>query len=169
MKALRVRKIMVMSVIAVAVGFLGVADGYANRDKGGYSKGGMQGGGHYEMPLHAKLFMKAKFLMIHQEELGLSEQQLDAIKDIKHGFKKEMITRTAEIEVIKVDIKALLHKRVVDVEAINRLIDQKYAIKNAKSKSMVQAFADLKAVLTDAQYDQMKKIWLDMKKKHHGK
>ena len=45
------------------------------------------------------------------------------------------------------------------MEAVNELIDKKYSVKKKKAKGLVKNLADLKAVLSEAQYLQLKEIW----------
>ncbi len=115
--------------------------------------------------LSCKVFKKAHFLKENQAEIGLSDEQVDQIIDIKFALKKDLVMKKAEIEVVKLDIKRSVYERTVDVEAVNDLIDQKYAIKSEKSKATVQALADIKNILTDDQYEAMKSIWKNKKSK----
>jgi ribosomal protein L32E len=55
-----------------------------------------------------------------------------------------------------VDLTALLYENPVNVAQANALVDQKYEIKKAKAKFLVQSFADLKQTLTQEQWDKYK-------------
>jgi len=118
------------------------------------SRGTMQ-----EMRLDEKFFMKAKFFIYSKEAIGLSEEQVQQIKDLKHQVQKDLIRREADIDVLKVDIKTKLHENPVDVAGLNAMMDQKYEMKKKKAKMLVQAIADLKAVLSGEQYEMMKNVW----------
>ena len=109
--------------------------------------------------LEEKIFHKAHFYKSNADALGLSEEQVDKIKSLKSEAKKDLIMKKAEIEVLAIDIRALLHDNEVDVKAANDLIDKKYKIKKEKSKNLVQALADIKAVLSAEQHDKVKEIW----------
>jgi len=113
--------------------------------------------------LDEKIVMKAGFLYMNQDALELDEQQVQGIKDLKHQVKKEVIRRRAEIEVMGVDIKTRLYDNPVDVEVVNQLMEQKYALKLEMKKYLVQALADLKAILTVEQYEAMKRLWWEKK------
>ena len=114
--------------------------------------------------LEEKLYHKAHTFLIYEEELGLTEEKVKKIKELKHETKKELIRSKADIEIIAVDIWAELYNNPIDVDAVNKLIDQKYEIKKAKTKALIQALATLKATLSEEQYATMKKIWKDSKK-----
>ena len=146
--------VLTITAIVVSFGFIGSSYAFSSRDKGG----------HHEMKLSDKFFHKAHFLLMNEKELGLSEDQVQAIKDLKHETKKYYIMQAAKIDVIKVDIKSELYTYPIDVEAIDPLVDQKYDLKKAKAKYIIKAFADLKAVLSQEQYDKMKEIWYSQKR-----
>ena len=111
-----------------------------------------------------KVFHKAHFLLKSKEELGLSDKQVKKIKDLKLEAKKDLITKKAEIEVLALDIKAKMHEEKIDTKAINKLIDKKYELKKAKSKSLVGAYAALKNVLTKEQKKKLKGLYKKCKK-----
>ena len=108
--------------------------------------------------LKEKFLKKAHKLLMHQEELKLSEEQVGKIKNLKHSVKKDLVMKEAQIEVIGMDVKALLWEDVIDVDKVNALIEQKYDIKKAKAKMLVKAMADLKDILTDEQKKMMKDL-----------
>ena len=66
---------------------------------------------------------------------------------------------------VKIDIKEKLYMDKVDVSGINALVDKKYELKKEKAKYLVKQYADLKAVLTDDQLDEMKSLWRKSSKK----
>jgi Spy/CpxP family protein refolding chaperone len=114
---------------------------------------------NYRGDLESKLFGKAHYILKNEEELGLSEDQVQQIKDLKRSVKKSLIMQKAQIEVIAVDIKSMLYDNPVDVEGVNALVDQKYDIKKAKTKGLVESFAQLKATLSEEQWAKLKSLW----------
>jgi len=92
-------------------------------------------GGHWG--IEEKFFHKAHSALKNQEELGLSEEQVDAIHSLKRDTKKAIIRYDADIASLKVDIGSLLYATPVDVKAVHKLVDEKYDIKKSKSKSLV--------------------------------
>ncbi len=127
------------------VPYIAQADGC--KKKGGYYKG-----------CDEKIFHKAKFMLKNEDELELSDKQVDKIKEIKFATKRELVKRSAEIDLVKIDIKEKLYKDKVDVAGIDPLIDKKYELKKEKAKYLVKQYAALKGVLTDKQLDEMKAL-----------
>ena len=126
--------------------------------------GGFEGYSHgYKGGLESKLFHKARFYLNRADEIGLTDEQVDKIMAIKLNAKKESIRRGADIEILKLDLFSALKEPKIDVPSVNKLIDQKYDIKKAGAKYMVQAFADMKSVLSQEQHDKVKALWKDKK------
>jgi len=109
--------------------------------------------------LEEKLFHKAHFILVHQKALGLTEEEVESIKALKMDVKKYLIRQGAEIDLVKIDIKSLMWAKTIDTEAIHGLVDQKYELKKAKAKYLVDAYAKLKGMLTDEQYETLKEKW----------
>lgn len=134
--------LLVGSFIAIAN-----AEGYECSKKSGYSKG-----------LDSKVFCKARFLIQNREELKLTDEQVAKIKDLKIQAKKGLIMKKAEIEVLAIDIKAKLYEDTINIEELNKLVDQKYELKKAKAKFFVEKYANLKNILTAEQKEEVKAL-----------
>ena len=125
-------------------------------------------GGH-KKGLDSKVLKKAHMILKNKEELGLSEEQVEKIKNLKIETKKSLVKQKAEIEILGIDIKAKLWEDAINTEAVNKLIDQKYELKKAKAKSLVEALASLKNILTDEQKTKLKEVYKSYGKEKSGK
>ena len=147
------KMIALMAVLAVlamgAMPYAAMAEGHKKGMMGKGDKAGLEG----------KVCMKAGFMLKNEEELGLSADQVKKIKDIKMSVKRGLIQKNAEIDLVALEIKGLLYEEKVDVKAVNALVDKKYDLKKAKAKDLVQAYANLKAVLSADQMKEMKSLW----------
>lgn len=106
-----------------------------------------------------KFMKKAHFVMEHADELGLDKAKVEAVRNLKMETKKSKIRQDAEIEIVDVEIKTKMYADPIDVEAVNLLIDQQYELKKSQAKSMVEALAKLKGMLTPEQIENMRKLW----------
>jgi Spy/CpxP family protein refolding chaperone len=106
---------------------------------------------------------------LYQDELNINDSQLDQIRELKIALKKDVIKKQADLDIIKVDIRSLLYEDEIDVEAVNKHIDQKYEIKKAKTKKVVKSYAQLKKILTNEQIEKLKEIARDQKKMYKPK
>ncbi|MBU1061454.1 MAG: hypothetical protein KJ957_02085 [Candidatus Omnitrophica bacterium] len=118
----------------------------------------------YHGDLEGKFSHKAYFILKGQEELGLSDEQVVKIKDLKIETKKELIRKEAELDILALDIETELQKDTVNRDVVDKLIDRKYDIKKEKAKFLVNAYATLKGLLTTQQKDKMKELWKESKK-----
>lgn len=105
-----------------------------------------------------KIFCKLHLAMAHQDLLGLSEDQMAKIQNLKTSTKKDIIKQDAEIDLITVDIKSKLHEDRIDKEAIGKLIDQKFDLKKAKAKMLIGVCAELNNILTSEQKKKLKSM-----------
>ncbi len=112
----------------------------------------------------AIFFYKAKCILKNAAQLGLSEEQTGKIKSLKYSLEKSLIKKDADIKSFGLDIKEALHKEAVDINAVNALIDQEYAVKVQRTKEDIAAYADLKTILTKEQYLKLKEIWAQCRK-----
>jgi len=103
-------------------------------------------------------FYKAHFVMENAAELGLSNEQIEKIKTLKYGIEKNSIKKDADIMILALDIKEALGKDETDINAVNALIDQKYALKAQKAKEEMDACVSLKKILTPEQLKKMKEM-----------
>jgi hypothetical protein len=117
------------------------------------------GFGHHGSDLEALFFHKAIFFLKCADQIGLTDDQMEKIKTLKLEVKKGLIRQNAELEILEMDVETALRGRPVDVKAVNLILDKKFEIKKAKARSLVQAIADLKAILTDEQYGKAKALW----------
>ena len=157
-------------LIVALIMFLGVGLSAAFADTHGESmKKEYQHKEYKPQDLEAKFFHKAHKLFKNKDELGLTEKQVDKLKDLKVRTKKDLIRKNADIEIIALDIKSQLYGEKVNVKVVNDLIDKKYEIKKAKAKALVAAYAELKDVLTKAQKEKLKELYEEKKCGCQGK
>ena len=139
------------------------AERHMKKEKGKMHHSGMMGKGDCQKGMDKKgmkmKFMhKAKWILANGEELELSDDQQTRIEDLMTSTKKSLIKQDADIKTVGVDFWDTLSGHKIDVGAANNLIDKKYDLKRKRAKSLVKAYADLKQILTEDQYEMMKKM-----------
>lgn len=133
------------------------ADGMCKKCMGGKQK-------EYQCPVIGKFMEKAHFFMSNKEEVGLSDDQVAKIKELKLAVKKIHVRQEADMKLMFLDLDAKMSEPKVDVEGINAMIDQGSAGMSASTKEVIQAYADLKSVPTQEQMEKLKAIWWSKKK-----
>ena len=160
------KKMMFLAVLGVAVFLSSTA--YASF-WGGKSKGKecpmKVDKEHCQCPIADKFMMKAEFLLEHKSEVGLTDDQVKTIKDLKLQMEKDSIRQGADMKTFLLDLKSKLAEDKVDVESANAFIDQKFAAAASAAKSNLAAYAKLKSLLTPDQMTKMKALHEQMEKK----
>lgn len=144
------------------------------RSMEGYDKGKecsmMMSKGQCGCPIANKFTMKSDFLLEHKTDIGLTDDQVKTIKDLKLQMEKDGIRQSADMKTAMLDLEAKLTEDKVDVEGTNAFIDKNFASASAAAKSNLNAYVQLKAVLTPDQLTKMKALHEEMKKdKKEGK
>ena len=138
-----------ISVLLVVLSLVFTMDVFAG-GKSGDKKGGWD--------LDGKFYTMSGMIVKNAEELGLSEQQKEAVKEKKYALKKALVQSKAEIDLVCIDISKELWKDKIDVNAVNALVDKKYQLKADKTKAVIGAYGDLKNSLTVEQKETMKAL-----------
>lgn len=120
--------------------------------------GGKYGGKKGAPDLDEKFYMMSGMIVKNASELGMSEEQKDAVMEKKYALKKDLVRRNAEIELVCIDLSRELWKESVDADVVNALVDKKYQLKADKTKAVVNAYAGLKNSLTEEQKETMKSL-----------
>jgi len=115
--------------------------------------------------LKHKFFKTARFYLKKKDKIGLSDEQVKQIIDLKVATKKDLITKKAEIKIAKLDVKVALKQKPIDVDAVKKFISKKYELKKQKALNLAEAYVKLKAVLNDSQRAKAKEIWIECKQK----
>lgn len=151
---MRKRSIVIGILVMFLIGIIGVNVSYAGQ-KGGFHCG--KGKGRQD-GLKLKLLSQVHRAITNQEELGLSDEQVKKLKDLKITTKKDLVKKQGDIDIVAIDIKAELGEDTIDLAGIDKLIDQKYDLKKSKTKALVKAYADFKKVLTAEQSKKFKTL-----------
>jgi Spy/CpxP family protein refolding chaperone len=92
------------------------------------------------------------------DEIDLSEEQKDEIKDIHTSHRKDMIRMKADRELAQVELQEIMHQDSPDLDAIE---DQIRNIANLEAKmkfSQIKTRIDVKSVLTEEQQAKLKEL-----------
>ena len=110
---------------------------------------------------HGKRHDAADFIrhaLMAKEDLGITDQQETRLRAIKIAFKKERITRQAEVDLAKVDLHALLHNDQSTMAQIEAAIKKVYGLKADLRLASIKARREAKAVLTPEQQKKMRSM-----------
>lgn len=85
------------------------------------------------------------------EALGLDEKQKETVKAIHLKTKKEMIRKKADIEVAQVELRELLGKDPVDLQAAEAKVKQIESLRTDMKMTHIRTREEVKKVLTPEQ------------------
>ena len=120
---------------------------------------------HCQCPIADKFMKKARFLLENKADIGLTDDQVKTIKELKLQMEKDSIRQSADMKTFMLDLKSKLAEDKVDVEGTNTLIDQNFAAASAAAKSNLATYAKLKSLLNSDQITKMKALHEQMEKK----
>ncbi len=90
--------------------------------------------------------------------LGLDEKQKDAVKEIKSRVMKDTIRKRADIEVARIDLRDLLHKNTVDMNAAEGMLKKIALLQMDIHLSHIKALEEIKTKLTPEQRKKFKEM-----------
>ena len=142
----------VASVFALTVGISAV---WANEP--GYGREGHGGGGHSSMGgygagmRHNSTGHLIRHLLEHEQDIGLTAEQVTKLKDLQLNLDKTRIKSEADIQVTERELKALTEDEKSDLRAIEAKLKQSGDLQAGLRMVAVKAKRDVLALLTPEQ------------------
>jgi len=90
--------------------------------------------------------------------LGLDEKQMEAIKEIKSRVMKDTIRKRADLEVARIDLKDIIHKDQVDMNAAETMLKKIASLQTDIRLSHIKAMQEIKSKLTPEQRKKLKEM-----------
>ena len=151
------KKIISCGVFTLSIVWLGVLASIAQAEcplEAKASRGGCAKGCSVE-----SFFGYVNFILENQSTLGLSDDQLSAVKDLKISTQKSLTMRKAEIDVINIDIDVKMWEENMNKDTLNELMDRKFDHEKAKAKFLVESFMTLNTTLASEQKKSLQALW----------
>ena len=123
---------------------------------------------HCQCPIADKFMRKAGFLLEYKSDIGLTDAQVKAIKELKLRMEKDNILQGAGMKTFMLDLQSKLSEDKVDVDGAKALIDKNFTEASAGAKSNLEAYAKLKGLLSSEQIAKMKALHEQMEKKERA-
>jgi Spy/CpxP family protein refolding chaperone len=115
--------------------------------------------------------MKALFMIMpwkiimHCDELGLSEEQIDEFRNKHTEARKKMIHIGSQIKINMVDVMDGVMREEIDMPAVEAKIREIGKLKGDMFIAMIQAMHDMRQALTPAQRKKIKEMVMSWFKK----
>jgi Spy/CpxP family protein refolding chaperone len=95
---------------------------------------------------------------LHFQSLNLNEKQKEAVKEIENSAAKELIRKRADEQIAEIDLRELLEKDTVDLNAVETKLKQIATIKTETQLIFIKSMEKMKTKLTPEQREMLKKI-----------
>jgi Spy/CpxP family protein refolding chaperone len=97
-------------------------------------------------------------MLHHGQELGLTPEQEQKLRDLRTEFSKEAVRRSAEIRVAQIELNSLLEKSQWDMAQIETKAKQIATLQGDLRVARLKALATGRALLTSAQLETLRQI-----------
>jgi len=108
-------------------------------------------------PMMMDLLRSVDSYLFHKEEIGLSEGQLRSLKTIRDFYQKDVITMTANLHKLMLELNNLLSEDEIDLSKAKMLNEDIESIQAEMRFKNIEAFVRAKRILTK---EQVKKVRL---------
>lgn len=149
------RTIVTLGVASVFALTLGMSSVWANEP--GYGKEGHGSGGHGSMGRHGGSMMHnstghlIRHLLKHEQEIGLTAEQVTKLKDMQLNLDKFRIKIEADIQVAERELKALMEDEKLNLGAIEGKLKQSGDLQVGLRMASIMARQNVYALLTPEQ------------------
>jgi Spy/CpxP family protein refolding chaperone len=114
----------------------------------------------------------------HADKMGLSDDQLAKMKPVHREMQKKQARFTADLKIAEIELMEIMEVKNFDLEKATSAVKKCAEIKTAHHLDMLKAMKEVRAMLTDEQFKNMKKMMpmnagekkpaKHMMKKHHN-
>ncbi|MFA6899288.1 MAG: Spy/CpxP family protein refolding chaperone [Desulfurivibrionaceae bacterium] len=120
-----------------------------------------QGGGHgqmMEMGNMDKMGDMMGMCIVHAEKMGLTDDQIMKTKPIHSEMQKKQARFKADLKIAEIELRDIMDVKDFDLEKATAVVKKIGEIKVAHHLEMLKAMKEMRAIFTDEQFKQMKKM-----------
>jgi hypothetical protein len=110
-----------------------------------------------QMTVHTA-FREISGYQVNAAALGLNEDQLQRLNDIKEALTATMIRTHADLQIGAIDLRRVMSREIPDVLAAEKILDSHNQMWSKLQKMAIRAVAESRNVLTAQQRQQAKKV-----------
>ncbi|MGA2781335.1 MAG: periplasmic heavy metal sensor [Smithella sp.] len=92
------------------------------------------------------------------QSINLDDKQKETLKEIENNFTKELIRKRADEQIAEVELRELLEKDTVDLNAVETKLKQIATIKTETQLIFIKSMEKMKVKLTPEQRERLKKM-----------
>jgi Spy/CpxP family protein refolding chaperone len=95
---------------------------------------------------------------MHFQSLNLDKKQKEALREIENSVAKELIRKRADEQIAEIELRELLDKNTVDLNAVETKLKQIATIETESQLILIKSIEKIKVKLTPEQREMLKKI-----------
>ena len=95
---------------------------------------------------------------LHFHSLNLDEKQKEALREIENSVAKELIRKRADEQIAEIELRELLEKDAVDLNAVETKLKQIATIKTETQLIVIKSMEKMKEKLTSEQREMLKNM-----------
>jgi Spy/CpxP family protein refolding chaperone len=96
----------------------------------------------------------------HAEMMGLTDDQMNKMKPVHFQMQKKQAQYKADLKIAMIELMEIMEVKDFDLEKATAGVKKIEGIKTAHQLEMFKAMKEMRTVLTDAQFEKMKKMML---------
>ncbi len=94
----------------------------------------------------------------HADKMGLSEEQVAKMKPAHREMQKKQAQFKADVKIAEIDLMGIMEVKDFDLEKANASVKKIADIKTAHHLEMLKQMKEMRSMLTDEQFKNMKKM-----------
>lgn len=94
----------------------------------------------------------------HADRMGLTEDQITKMKPLHREMQKKQARFRADVKIAEIELMEIMEVKDFDLEKAGFAVKKIADIRTAHHLEMLKGMKEMRAILTDEQYKQMKKI-----------
>lgn len=126
----------------------------------GMGQGRMRGG-----MMKAMFKIMAWKVIMHADELGLREDQIEALRNRHAEGKKQMIQIGCQMKMDMIDVKNAVMREAIDMKTTEEKVREIGKLKGDMLMAMIQTMNDMRQILTPEQHKKIKAMMMSWFKK----
>ena len=105
----------------------------------------------------------------HADKMGLTDEQTMKMKPIHSEMQKKQARFTADLKIAEIELKDIMDVKDFDLEKASLAVKKIADIKTAHHLEKLSAMKEIRTILTDDQFKNMKKMHMEMGDKKPAK
>ena len=118
----------------------------------------MRGHGQMMEMDHMDMMGGEMMFMEHANKMGLTDDQMAKMKPLHSEMQKKLIRSNADLKIAQIELKEIMEVKDFDLDKATSAVKKIEDIKTARHLDMLKAMKDMRAILTDEQFKNMRKM-----------